>query len=46
MFLMGSFRSRTIRRLVVVITTTNYNVQQPHKYTVKLLMEQVLPGIR
>ena len=33
-------------RLVVVITTTNYNIQQPHKLTAKLLMEQVLPGIR
>ena len=33
-------------RVVVVITTTNYNVQQPHKLTAKLLMEQVLPGIR
>ena len=30
-------------RLVVVITTTNYNVQQPHKLTMKLLTEQVLP---
>jgi CubicO group peptidase (beta-lactamase class C family) len=30
-------------RLVVVVTTTNYNVRQPHLLTAKLLMEQVLP---
>ena len=30
-------------RLVVVVTTTNYDVQQPHKLTAKLLMEQILP---
>jgi len=29
--------------LVVVVTTTNYNVRQPHLLTAKLLMEQVLP---
>lgn len=28
--------------LVVVVTTTNYNVRQPHLLTAKLLMEQVL----
>ena len=31
------------QRLVVVVTTTNYNVRQPHLLTAKLLMEQVLP---
>lgn len=30
------------QRLVVVITTTNYDVRQPHLLTAKLLMEQVL----
>lgn len=30
-------------RLVVVVTTTNYNVRQSHLLTAKLLMEQVLP---
>lgn len=29
-------------RVVVVITTTNYNVQQPHKITARLLTEQIL----
>jgi len=33
-------------RVVVVITTTNYNVQQPHRLTAKLLIEQVLPSVR
>ena len=28
--------------VVVVITTTNYDVRQPHLLTAKLLMEQVL----
>lgn len=31
------------QRVVVVITTTNYDVRQPHLLTAKLLMEQVLP---
>ena len=30
------------QKLVVVVTTTNYNVRQPHLLTAKLLMEQVL----
>ena len=30
------------QRLVVVVTTTNYNVRQPHLLTAKLLREQVL----
>ena len=30
-------------RVVVVITTINYDVRQPHLLTAKLLMEQVLP---
>ena len=30
------------QRVVVVITTTNYDVRQPHLLTAKLLMEQVL----
>ena len=29
-------------RVVVVITTTNYTVQQPHRITAKLLTEQIL----
>lgn len=29
-------------RVVVVVTTTNYNVQQPHKITARLLSEQIL----
>lgn len=29
-------------RLVVVITTTNFNIQQPHRLTAKLLTEQIL----
>jgi CubicO group peptidase (beta-lactamase class C family) len=33
------------QRLVVVVTTTNYNVRQPHLLTAKLLMEQVLPKL-
>lgn len=32
-------------RLVVVVTTTNYNARQPHLLTAKLLMEQVLPKL-
>ena len=31
------------QRVVVVVTTTSYNVRQPHLLTAKLLMEQVLP---
>ncbi len=30
---------------IVVITTTNYDVQQPHRITAKLLMEKILPGL-
>lgn len=30
------------KRVVVVVTTTNYNVQQPHKITARLLSEQIL----
>lgn len=32
-------------RVVVVITTTNFDVQQPHKITMRLLMEQILPRL-
>lgn len=32
-------------RVVVVVTTTNYNVQQPHKITARLLTEQILPRL-
>lgn len=32
-------------RVVVVITTTNFDVPQPHRITAKLLMEQILPRI-
>jgi hypothetical protein len=31
------------QRVVVVVTTTHYNVRQPHLLTARLLMEQVLP---
>ena len=34
--------SRGIETEIVVITTTNYDVRQPHLLTAKLLMEQVL----
>lgn len=33
------------QRVVVVITTTNYDVQQPHRITAKLLIERILPGL-
>jgi CubicO group peptidase (beta-lactamase class C family) len=33
------------QRAIVVITTTNYNVQQPHRITAKLLMEKILPAL-
>lgn len=33
------------QRVVVVITTTNYDVQQPHRITSKLLMERILPAL-
>lgn len=33
------------QRAIVVITTTNYDVQQPHRITAKLLMEKILPGL-
>lgn len=32
-------------RVVVVITTTNFDVQQPHRITAKLLMEKILPAL-
>ncbi len=33
------------QRAIVVITTTNYDVQQPHRITAKLLIEKILPGL-
>ncbi|MGH8104942.1 MAG: serine hydrolase domain-containing protein [Arenimonas sp.] len=33
------------QNVVVVITTTNYNVRQPHLITAKLLMEKILPAL-
>lgn len=33
------------QRAVVVITTTNFDVQQPHRLTAKLLMERILPAL-
>lgn len=33
------------QQVVVVITTENFNVPQPHKLTLKLLMEKILPQL-
>ena len=33
------------QKVVVVITTTNYNERQPHKITIKLLTEKILPAL-
>ena len=33
------------QKVVVVITTTNFNVAQPHRITAKLLMEKILPAL-
>ena len=33
------------QRAVVVITTTNFDVQQPHRITAKLLIEKILPAL-
>ena len=33
------------QRVVVVITTTNYDVRQPHQITMRLLTEQILPKL-
>lgn len=33
------------QQVVVVITTTNFNVQQPHRLTARLLTEQILPQL-
>jgi CubicO group peptidase (beta-lactamase class C family) len=33
------------QRAIVVITTTNYDVPQPHRITAKLLMEKILPAL-
>ena len=33
------------QRVVVVVTTTNFNVPQPHRVTAKLLMERILPAL-
>ena len=32
------------KKLVVVITTTNYNERQPHQYIIKMLKEKILPA--
>jgi hypothetical protein len=31
--------------VVVVVTTTNFDVPQPHRFTAKLLMEKLLPAL-
>jgi CubicO group peptidase (beta-lactamase class C family) len=33
------------QRVVVVVTTTNFDVPQPHRLTAKLLVEQILPAL-
>jgi hypothetical protein len=33
------------KRVVVVITTTNFNQQQPHRLTARLLTEKILPQL-
>ena len=33
------------QKVVVVITTTNYNERQPHRITAKLLTEKILPAL-
>lgn len=33
------------RNVVIVITTANFDVQQPHRVTAKLLMEKLLPAL-
>jgi hypothetical protein len=31
---------------VIVITTTNFNVRQPHMVTLRLVMERILPALQ
>ncbi|MBP7417245.1 MAG: serine hydrolase, partial [Xanthomonadales bacterium] len=33
------------QRVVVVITTANFDVPQPHRLTAELLIEQILPAL-